>query len=166
MDEILKTIGDAIGSIFGNPVVQLGFQVALAYLVLLWLPAAPRGLPGMQPPAGGPRARPRSPPGARPAPRRAGLAAELRPGAPLAERRRAGRRPQPRPADRILTDPGPATGPGTMLSPGTTLGLFRFTIEGRRAPGLFGAGWLATLVGAVGVVVGVLAGPTFPGIVL
>jgi hypothetical protein len=40
MDEILTTIGDAIGSIFGNPVVQLGFQVALAYLVLLWLAAA------------------------------------------------------------------------------------------------------------------------------
>jgi hypothetical protein len=40
MEEILGTIGDAIGSIFGNPVVQLGFQVALAYLVLLWLAAA------------------------------------------------------------------------------------------------------------------------------
>jgi len=53
-----------------------------------------------------------------------------------------------------------------MLSPGTALGLFRFTIEGRRAPGLFGAGWLATLVGAMGVIVGFLAGPTFPGIVL
>lgn len=40
MEEILGTIGDAIGAVFGNPVVQLGFQVALAYLVLLWLAAA------------------------------------------------------------------------------------------------------------------------------
>jgi hypothetical protein len=40
MEEILGTIGDAIGSVFGNPVVQLGLQIALAYLVLLWLAAA------------------------------------------------------------------------------------------------------------------------------
>src|SRR3990172_2508468 len=40
MEEILGTIGDAIGAVFGNPVVQLGFQIALASLVLLWLAAA------------------------------------------------------------------------------------------------------------------------------
>ena len=40
MEEILGTIGDAIGSIFSNPVIQFGFQIVLAYLVLLWLAAA------------------------------------------------------------------------------------------------------------------------------
>lgn len=40
MEEIFGTIGDAIGSIFANPVIQLGLQVALVYLVLLWLAAA------------------------------------------------------------------------------------------------------------------------------
>lgn len=40
MEEILGTIGSAIGSIFDNPVVKLGFQIGLAYLLLLWLAAA------------------------------------------------------------------------------------------------------------------------------
>ena len=40
MDEILGTIGDAIGSVFSNPVIQFGMQVILAYLVVLWLAAA------------------------------------------------------------------------------------------------------------------------------
>jgi hypothetical protein len=40
MEEIFKTIGDAIGSIFDNPVVQLGYQLFLIYWVILWLAAA------------------------------------------------------------------------------------------------------------------------------
>ncbi|MCI0584521.1 MAG: zinc ribbon domain-containing protein [Chloroflexi bacterium] len=40
MDEILKTIGDAIGSIFDNPVIQFGFQLFVIYWVVLWLAAA------------------------------------------------------------------------------------------------------------------------------
>lgn len=46
------------------------------------------------------------------------------------------------------------------------LGLFRFTIEGRQAPGLFVAGWLATIVGGSAAFVGLLAGQTVPGAVL
>jgi membrane protease YdiL (CAAX protease family) len=87
-----------------------------------------------------------------------------------------------------LTEPGPETParpeapaepadpglPGSPLSPGSVsagaaapaLGLFRFTIEGRRAPGLFVAGWLSTVVGAMGVLVGFLAGVTIAGILL
>ena len=40
MEEILGTIGDAIGSIFDNPVIQFGFQLFAIYWVLLWLAAA------------------------------------------------------------------------------------------------------------------------------
>jgi hypothetical protein len=40
MDQILQTIGDAIGSIFDNPVVQLGFQLLTIYWVVLWIAAA------------------------------------------------------------------------------------------------------------------------------
>jgi len=88
-----------------------------------------------------------------------------------------------------LTEPGPETpaGPeapaepadpglpaGSPLSPGSisaaaaapALGLFRFTIEGRRAPGLFVAGWLSTVVGAILAFVGLLAGPSIAGAVL
>jgi membrane protease YdiL (CAAX protease family) len=46
------------------------------------------------------------------------------------------------------------------------LGLFRFTIEGRRAPGLFVAGWLASCVGMIAAFVGVLAGQTAAGAIL
>ena len=42
----------------------------------------------------------------------------------------------------------PTSDPDADASPATVLGLTRFTIEGRRAPGLFVAGWLATLIGA------------------
>lgn len=55
------------------------------------------------------------------------------------------------------------------LSPGapvTASGLFRFSIEGRRAPGLFAAGWLATLVGGLAALVGFFAGPTTAGAIL
>lgn len=88
-----------------------------------------------------------------------------------------------------MTEPGPETpaGPeapaepadpglpaGSPLSPGSisaaaaapALGLFRFTIEGRRAPGLFVAGWLSTVVGAILAFVGLLAGPSIAGAVL
>ena len=88
-----------------------------------------------------------------------------------------------------MTEPGPETpaGPeapaepadpglpaGSPLSPGSVsagvaapaLGLFRFTIEGRRAPGLFVAGWLSTVVGAILAFVGLLAGPSIAGAVL
>jgi RNA polymerase subunit RPABC4/transcription elongation factor Spt4 len=40
MDQILQTIGDAIGSIFDNPVVQLGFQLLTIYWIVLWIAAA------------------------------------------------------------------------------------------------------------------------------
>jgi RNA polymerase subunit RPABC4/transcription elongation factor Spt4 len=40
MDQIFDAIGDAIGSIFDNPVIQLGIQLAVIYWVILWLAAA------------------------------------------------------------------------------------------------------------------------------
>lgn len=40
MDQIFQSIGDAIGSIFDNPVIQFGLQVFAAYWVILWLAAA------------------------------------------------------------------------------------------------------------------------------
>jgi hypothetical protein len=40
MDEIFTTIGDAIGSIFDNPVIKLGIQLAVIYWVILWLAAS------------------------------------------------------------------------------------------------------------------------------
>jgi hypothetical protein len=40
MDQILQTIGDAVGSVFDNPVLQLGFQLFAIYWVVLWLASA------------------------------------------------------------------------------------------------------------------------------
>ena len=40
MQEILDTIGSAIGSVFDNPVIKLGFQIIAIYWVVLWLAAA------------------------------------------------------------------------------------------------------------------------------
>jgi hypothetical protein len=40
MDQILQTIGDAVGSVFNNPVLQLGFQLFAIYWVVLWLASA------------------------------------------------------------------------------------------------------------------------------
>jgi RNA polymerase subunit RPABC4/transcription elongation factor Spt4 len=40
MEEILGTIGDAVGSIIDNPVVQFGLQLFAIYWVVLWLAAA------------------------------------------------------------------------------------------------------------------------------
>jgi membrane protease YdiL (CAAX protease family) len=44
--------------------------------------------------------------------------------------------------------------------------LFRFSIEGRRAPGAFVAGWLATLLGVIAAFIGLLAGPTTGGAIV
>jgi hypothetical protein len=40
MDQIFTAIGDAIGSIFDNPVVKLGIQLAVIYWIVLWLAAS------------------------------------------------------------------------------------------------------------------------------
>ena len=40
MEDILKTITDAIGGIFENPVVQFSMQMIAVYFVILWLAAA------------------------------------------------------------------------------------------------------------------------------
>ena len=40
MDQIFTAIGDAIGSIFDNPVIKLGIQLAVIYWVILWLAAS------------------------------------------------------------------------------------------------------------------------------
>ena len=82
-----------------------------------------------------------------------------------------------------MTAPGPETPtgpdePGLPAEPVVTRdpasaresapprGLFRFTIEGRRAPGLFVVGWLSTVVGAIVAFVGLLAGQSVPGALL
>ena len=40
MEQILGTIGSAIGSIFDNPVLQLGFKLAAIYWLVLWIAAS------------------------------------------------------------------------------------------------------------------------------
>lgn len=40
MEQILGTIGSAIGSIFDNPVIKFGFQIVAIYWAVLWLAAA------------------------------------------------------------------------------------------------------------------------------
>jgi len=40
MDQIFQTIGDAVGSVFDNPVVQLAGELLVAYWVVLWIAAA------------------------------------------------------------------------------------------------------------------------------
>ncbi len=40
MPDILKTITDAIGGIFANPIVQLSIQMIAVYFIILWLAAA------------------------------------------------------------------------------------------------------------------------------
>ena len=62
--------------------------------------------------------------------------------------------------------PDGPSGPALVPAPAPALGLFRFTIDGRQAPGLFGAGWIATLVGGSGTVVGILSGPNLAGALL
>ena len=69
-----------------------------------------------------------------------------------------------------MTDPADRSAGGDDVPPAPAatpaLGLFRFTLEGRTAPGLFGAGWLTSLLGAIGAFVGILAGPTVAGALL
>jgi membrane protease YdiL (CAAX protease family) len=45
-------------------------------------------------------------------------------------------------------------------------GLFRFTIDGRQAPGLFVAGWIGTLIGGAAAFVGLLSGANLAGALL
>jgi RNA polymerase subunit RPABC4/transcription elongation factor Spt4 len=40
MEPIFEAIGDAVGDFFGNPIVQLAFQLIFIYLVVLWLATA------------------------------------------------------------------------------------------------------------------------------
>jgi RNA polymerase subunit RPABC4/transcription elongation factor Spt4 len=40
MTEILNTIGDTIGAIFDNPILQFGLRAVAVYVVILWLAAA------------------------------------------------------------------------------------------------------------------------------
>jgi len=40
MQAILDTLGSAVGSVFDNPVIKLGFQIVAIYWVVLWLAAA------------------------------------------------------------------------------------------------------------------------------
>ncbi len=54
MEEILGTIGSAIGSIFDNPVVKFGFQIFVIYWAILWLAAAVLGVSGHAAPHGQP----------------------------------------------------------------------------------------------------------------
>lgn len=57
----------------------------------------------------------------------------------------------------------------SSLNPGSTranFGLFRFSIEGRTAPGLFVAGWIALLIGGSAAFIGLLAGRTLAGVLL
>jgi len=53
----------------------------------------------------------------------------------------------------------PAATPAvTSTAPPGGHGLFRFSLEGRRAPALFGAGWLGTALGAGSAAIGLMAG--------
>jgi membrane protease YdiL (CAAX protease family) len=65
---------------------------------------------------------------------------------------------EPAPADAAPPSAAPEPAPPTT-SARSSYGLFRFTIEGRRAPGLFLGGWLATLVGTGLVAIGLVAVP-------
>ncbi len=68
------------------------------------------------------------------------------------------------PADPLRADAASALPAGTASS--AVMSLFRFTIEGRRAPGLFVGGWIAALTGAGATFIGLLAGTTIAGVVL
>jgi hypothetical protein len=64
--------------------------------------------------------------------------------------------PAPEVGPEAAPDPAPEPiVPARAAAPG----LFRFSIEGRRAPALFVSGWLATIIGAGLAVVGFLSGP-------
>lgn len=72
--------------------------------------------------------------------------------------------PAPGPGEAPATNP--AAGPGEAPATSPAFGLFRFAIDGRAAPGLFVAGWLAALAGGGGAFVGLLAGPSSAGAIL
>lgn len=56
-----------------------------------------------------------------------------------------------------MTDPAPGEPAPLPPEPRSPFGLFRFTIDGRRAPALFVGGWLATLIGSGLVAIGLVA---------
>ena len=66
-----------------------------------------------------------------------------------------------------MTDPAPDApepeAPSSTAPPpsGRAPGLFRFSIEGRQAPGLFVGGWLATVIGVGLAIIGLLSAPGF-----
>ena len=64
------------------------------------------------------------------------------------------------------SDGTPAGPAAAQASTGPTLSLFRFTIEGRQAPGLFVAGWIASLIGGSAAFVGLLSGQNLAGALL
>lgn len=79
------------------------------------------------------------------------------------------------PAEPAEADPADPSDPASptwaasaspMVSSSAVMSLFRFTIEGRQAPGLFVGGWIAALIGAGAIFVGLLAGATVAGAVL
>jgi membrane protease YdiL (CAAX protease family) len=74
--------------------------------------------------------------------------------------------PPPNPSSELQPTDDAAQAAPPAVPPGRALGLFRFTIEGRAAPGLFVGGWLATLLGGAAAFVGLLAGTSIPAVVL
>ena len=62
--------------------------------------------------------------------------------------------------------PGSALADPTPSDRTAALGLFRFTIEGRRAPGIYVAGWIATIIGGSAAFVGFLSGANLAGALL
>jgi hypothetical protein len=88
---------------------------------------------------------------------------EARPEAPRERQPVAGVEAGPEAPPEAGPEAPPEAGPE---SPAVAVGLFRFSIEGRRAPGVFVAGWLATIVGGLAALVGLLAGPTTAGAIL
>lgn len=64
-----------------------------------------------------------------------------------------------------MTEP-PSAPDGPSGTAPAAPGLFRFTIDGRQAPGLFAAGWIAVLVGGSAAFVGLLSGANLAGALL
>ncbi len=67
----------------------------------------------------------------------------------------------------MIESPSAPDGPaGAASAAPAALGLFRFTVDGRRAPGLYVAGWIATILGASAAFVGLLSGVNLAGALL
>ncbi len=62
--------------------------------------------------------------------------------------------------------PGDAGAVPAEGAPRRPMGLFRFTVDGRHAPGLFVAGWIATIVGAGVAAIGFVSAGSVGGAVL